>query len=226
MVGFNQENQECQGWTKYDIQVMCTNATAEQHVLDVFEAFVEDPSDLQTTILANWEPSEDTDDVEPCGITITEKAEQRLPSIKTMPAFRPSETSITAPNVAISDGVSIVPANKLEAGKPYTIFVQNFPKGSKVNVKLLSGLKIDGPVVATINSFDDDGTSEISWTPTVEQIKGDGECVCVRVCVCVCMCMWMWMLVYLSFLDGGGSGWVGGYICVVFFFIFYIYMCV
>ena len=61
---------------------------------------------------------------------------------------------------------------KLEAGKPYTIFVQNFPKGIAVNVKMLGAGKLDGPVVGSIASFDDDGTSEIAWTPTQGLAKG------------------------------------------------------
>ena len=164
-------NPDCQGWTKYDIQITSTDPATEQHILDVFEEFFADPSDLSDTIVANWEPTDDTDDAEPCGVAIIEKAEQRMPSIKTMPSFKPSENGgLMGPNVAVSDGESIVPATKLEAGKPYTIFVQNFPKGIAVNVKMLGAGELDGPVVGSIASFDDDGTSEIAWTPTQEQM--------------------------------------------------------
>jgi len=153
-------NPDCQGWTKYDIQVTSIQPEAEQILLDVFEEFYNDPTDLGETIMGNWDKAED---MQPCGVTVTEKGEQRFPSFKSMPAYKPSLISALAPDVTVADDVSIVPIKTLEPGATYKIYVQNFPAGTKLNIKLLNGLKKDGPVIATIDSFDDDGISEVEW---------------------------------------------------------------
>ena len=155
-------NPDCQGWTKYDIQVAATDPKVEQHVLDVFEDFFADAADLEDTILSNWDQNFE-EELVPCGITITEKGEQRFPSIKTMPAYKPSETFNIAPNLVLADDTSIEPVRSIVPGETYKIYVQNFPAGSKVDVKLLEGSKVDGPVVASIAKFDDDGTAELAW---------------------------------------------------------------
>ena len=159
---------DCQGWTKYDIQVTSTQPAAEQILLDVFEEFYNDPSDLAETIMGNWDEAED---MQPCGVTVTEKGEQRFPSFKTMPAYTPSLTSILAPDVTLADDVSIEPVRNVLPGATYKIWVQNFPRGSKVEIKLLNGLRRDGPVVATIDSFADDGLSEVAWTAPGEGLE-------------------------------------------------------
>ena len=154
-------NPDCQGWTKFDVQVTASESEAEQHLLDVFEKFYEDPTDLRLTLIENWDPSED---IQPCGAVMTEKGEHRFPSIETMPAFRPSLTGSLGPDVTIADGVSITPPRTLVPGETYKVYVQNFPAGTKIILKLLAGLEQDGPVVDTIESFDDDGISELAWT--------------------------------------------------------------
>ncbi len=164
-------NQECQGWTKYDIRIVASDPEVEQHILDVMEAFVEDSTDLQTTILENSDPSAD---LQPCGITIMEKGETRVPSLQKMPAFTPSRRFTLGPDVVIADGVSIEPVKFLTPGETYTVFVQNFPKGSKIDLKLMAGLATTGPIVASIASFDDDGLSEVRWT-VPKDIPTDGK---------------------------------------------------
>jgi len=154
-------NQDCQGWTKYDIRLVASDPEVEQHILDLMDGFVEDPSDLESTILENADPSTD---LQPCGITIKEKGEHRVPSMEKMPAFKPSTTITLGPDVWIADGVSIEPVKFLSAGETYVVYVQNFPRGSKIDLKLMEGLKLSGPIVASIESFDDDGISEVRWT--------------------------------------------------------------
>ena len=166
-----QWNQECQGWTKYDIRILASDPEVEQHILDVMESFVADPSDLQTTILENADPSAD---LQPCAIAITEKGETRIPSIRKMPAFKPSQRFTIGPDVVIGDGVSIEPVKFLAPGETYTVFVQNFPKGSQIDLKLMDGVASAGPVVASIASFDDDGLSELRWTVPADTPK-DGK---------------------------------------------------
>lgn len=175
-------NQECQGWTKYDIRLVASDPEVEQHILDVMESFVEDPTDLQTTILENADPDAD---LQPCAITITEKGETRIPSLQKMPAFKPSDRFTLGPDVVIADGVSIEPVRFLSPGETYTVFVQNFPKGSKIDLKLMDGLASAGPAVASIASFDDDGVSEVRWT-VPEDIPKDGK----RIVACtMCSCL-------------------------------------
>ena len=164
----------CQGWTKYDIRLVARDPEVEQHILDVMESFVEDSTDLEATILENADPSTD---LQPCGITITEKGEQRVPSMKNMPAFKPSQKFTIGPDVVISDDVSIEPVKFLIPGETYTVFVQNFPRGSTIDLKLMDGLKA-GPVVATIASFDDDGVSEVRWTVPRDVITDGKKSVC------------------------------------------------
>ena len=156
-------DQACSIGTKYDVRVMATEPAVEQHLLDVFEEMNADPSDLQQTLIDNWD-LEGVAAVEPCAAAVVEKGETRIPSIKKMPAFKPSEKLVMGPNVVVADDKSIVPLTKLVPGETYKVYVQNFPYGSEVSVKLLSGFSLDGPTVATIKSFDDDGTHEVDWT--------------------------------------------------------------
>jgi hypothetical protein len=86
------------------------------------------------------------------------------PAFKAMPSFKPSKKFVLGPDMVIADGVSIEPVKFLTVGETYTVFVQNFPKGSKIDLKLMSGVANDGPIVTTIASFDDDGVSEVRWT--------------------------------------------------------------
>jgi hypothetical protein len=169
-------NADCQIGTKYDIRVMATEPAVEQHLLEVFEEMNTDPSDLQETLFQNWN-LDGTAAVEPCAAAVVEKGETRFPSIKKMPAFKPASGMLQmGPNVVVADGKSIVPVSKLVPGETYKVYVQNFPQGSEVNVKLLNGFKLDGPTVATIKSFDDDGTSEVAWTvPEGIDVSGESD---------------------------------------------------
>lgn len=160
-------NPDCQGWTKYDIQVTSNQPEAEQHLLDVFMEFYNDPTDLGETIMSNWDERED---MQPCGVTVAEKGEQRFPSLKSCPAYTPSLTSVLAPSMTLADDVSIEPIRQVMPNTTYKIFIQNFPEGSKVEIKLLNGLEKDGPVIATINSFDDNGLSKVAWTVPKEDV--------------------------------------------------------
>jgi hypothetical protein len=56
------------------------------------------------------------------------------------------------------------------AGETYTLFLQNFPVGSKVEVHLFQGVeKAATLLVDTIQSFDDDGLTELQWTVPKDQ---------------------------------------------------------
>lgn len=61
-------DQACSIATKYDVRVMATDPAVEQHLLDVFEEMNADPSDLQQTLIDNWDP-EGVAAVEPCAAT-------------------------------------------------------------------------------------------------------------------------------------------------------------
>lgn len=159
-----QWNPDCQGWTKFDIRLVASDPEVEQHILDVMEGFLADPSDLQSTILENADPSTD---LQPCGITIAEKGETRIPSLEKMPAFKPSQKSTLGPDVVIADGVSIEPVKFLAPGETYTVYLQNFPQGSKVDLRLTTlkrGKLEDEGIVASVDSFNDKGLTELPWT--------------------------------------------------------------
>lgn len=170
-------NPECQGFTKYDIRLLAADPDVEQHILDVMDGFAQDPADLEATILENADRDAE---LQPCGIRITEKDETRVPSMKNMPAFKPIQKWALGPDVAIADGVSIEPVKFLYPGETYTVYVQNFPKGLQVDLKLMNGLGTAGPVVASIASFKDDGLTEVRWTVPTD-IPTDGkEVVCLH----------------------------------------------
>lgn len=169
-------DQACSMGTKYDVCVVATDPAVEQHLLDVFEEMNADPSDLQQTLINNWDP-EGVAAVEPCTAAVVEKGETRFPSIKKMPAFKPSEKLVMGPNVVVADDNSIVPLTKLVPGETYKVYAQNFPCGSEVTLKLLSGFSLDGPTVETIKSFDGDGTHELDWTvPADTDVSGASVC--------------------------------------------------
>lgn len=157
-----QWNPGCQGWTKYDVQFSTQDRSMRAKLAAVMDAMVADPTEISQNIVQN---ADKTTDLQPCSVTVDKKADTRFPSISHMPAFQPSTRSKIGPDIVVSDGVSIVPADEVVPGKTYQIFVQNFPKGSKVLVQLVTGAKSTGPVIGTIDEFDDNGTSEvITWT--------------------------------------------------------------
>jgi hypothetical protein len=155
-------NPDCQGYTAYDLQFTTQNAAVRAKLAAVMDAVAEDPTELSQNIVQN---ADTTTELQPCSVTVAKKADQRFPSISNMPAFQPSTRAKVGPDVVVSDGSSIVPTDEVIPGQTYQIFVQNFPRGSKVNIQLVSGRKDSGPIIAVIDNFNDDGTSEvITWT--------------------------------------------------------------
>jgi hypothetical protein len=157
-----QWNPDCQGWTVYALQFSTQDAGLKAKLAAIMDAVVADPTEMSQNIVQN---ADKTVELQPCSVRATKKTDTRFPSIHHMPAFQPSSRSKVGPDVVVSDGSSIVPTGEIIPGQTYQIFVQNFPRGSKVNIHLVSGRKDTGPIIATIDSFKDDGTSEVvTWT--------------------------------------------------------------
>ena len=155
-------NPDCQGWTKYEVQLSSQDAAVRARLAKVMDEVAADPTDMSTNIVQNYKDT--ATDLQPCSVSVSKKTDTRFPSIKRMPAFQPSARAKVGPDVVVSDGKSIVPADQLVAGETYQIFVQNFPRGSKINLQLVSGRRQSGPIIATIDDFNDDGASEmVSW---------------------------------------------------------------
>jgi len=157
-------NPECQGWTKYGIQFTTRDNDMYIDLQKMFDAVVESPGDMGITMVDNYDR---TLDVQPCTVSMTKKSNTKYPSIKKMPAFFPSRRGNLGPDVVVADAGSIVAADKIEAGKTYQIFAQNFPKGSNVQLNLMSA---DGdPLqVASIPNFDDSEVNSVEWTAPLD----------------------------------------------------------
>jgi len=157
-----QWNPGCQGYTTYDVHFSTQNAAVRGKIAAVMDEVAADPTELSQNIVQN---ANTTAELQPCSVKVNKKADQRYPSINNMPAFKPSSRSKVGPDVVVSDGTSIIPTDEVTPGQTYQIYVQNFPRGSKVNIQLVSGRKDSGPIIAVIDSFNDDGTSEVvTWT--------------------------------------------------------------
>lgn len=155
-------NPDCQGHTKYQLQFSTQFPDLKTEIAKIMDGICEDPAEMSQNIVQN---ADKTAELQPCSISMAKKASIRFPSIEHMPPFQPSSRAKIGPDVVVSDGKSIVPADEVSPGKTYQIWVQNFPKASKVNIQLLMGTQTSGPVIATIENFSDDGVSDvITWT--------------------------------------------------------------
>lgn len=155
-------NPGCQGHTKYGLQFSTQFPSLKTEIAKIMDGVVADPTEMSQNIVQN---ADKTKELQPCTIKVEKKADMRFPSIGNMPAFQPSSRSKVGPDVVVSDGRSIVPADEVVPGQTYQIWVQNFPRGSKVNIQLVTGRKDSGPIIATIENFSDDGVSDvITWT--------------------------------------------------------------
>lgn len=157
-------NPECQGWTRYNIQFTTRDDSMYVDLQKMFDAVVDSPGDMGITMVDNYDR---TVDVQPCSVTMTKKSNVKYPSIKKMPAFFPSKRGNLGPDVVVADAGSIVAADKIEAGKTYNIFAQNFPRGTTVQLHLMSA---DGdPVqVASIPNFNDNEVNSVEWTAPLD----------------------------------------------------------
>jgi hypothetical protein len=167
-------NAECEGWTKFNIYITATEPTVEEPLIQEWNAILKDPSDLQTTLLENSDPAAK---VKPCSITLKRMGAAKYPSLQNMKGFKPMTTSglsLVGPSLTVASEKAIVPVTQLVEGETYKLYVQNFMKGSKININLVQGLSGMGPVVATIASFNDDATGmeELSWTAPEGIAKG------------------------------------------------------
>jgi len=157
-------NPECQGWTKYNIQFTTRENSMYVDLQKMFDAVVASPGDMGITMVDNYDR---TLDVQPCEVSMIKKSNIKYPSFKKMPAFFPSKRGNLGPDVVVADVGSIVAADKIEAGKTYHIFAQNFPKGSNVQLSLMSA-DADPVQVASIPNFDDNDVNSVEWTAPLD----------------------------------------------------------
>ena len=158
-------NPECQGWTKYNIQFTTRDKEMYADLQKLWDTIAASPGDFSITLQDNWDP---TTDVQPCAPSdLEKKSSNQYPSINNMPAFFPSKRSSIGPDVVVSDGQSIVQAESIEPGKTYKIYAQNFPKGSTVQLQLMSA-DGDPEPIGQITNFDDDAVNAMEWTAPLD----------------------------------------------------------
>jgi hypothetical protein len=157
-------NPDCQGWSKYDLQFTTRESDMNTNLQKMFDAVVESPGDMSITIIDNWDPKED---IQPCKVALVKKNSIKYPSINNMPAFFPSRRGNLGPDVVVADGDSIVATESIEPGKTYKIYAQNFPRGTTVQLNLMSA---DGePMeVASIPNFNDADVNAVEWTAPLD----------------------------------------------------------
>ena len=160
-------NGECEGWTKFNIYITASDPAVEKALTEEWEAIVKDPTDFQTTLLQN---SDATAKIKPCSMLLKRVATAKYPSLQNMKGFKPLNNgmSLIGPSLTVASEAAIVPVTELVEGQTYKLYVQNFMKGSQINVFLIKGLERTGPVVATIADFDDSkGLVESEWTAPI-----------------------------------------------------------
>jgi len=165
-------NPECQGWTKFNVYMTANEKAVGDSLAERWRAIVSDPSDFEATLLQNADAAAP---VKPCSITVKTVGTATYPSIKNMKGFKPLTSSLApvGPSVTVASDAAIAPVAEVAEGTAYKVYVQNFMKGAKLSLQLVKGLDRSGPVVATIESFEDDGgeprtgagLTELSWTP-------------------------------------------------------------
>jgi len=158
---------DCEGWTKFNIYITASDPAVEKALTEEWEAIVDDPSDFQTTLLQN---SDATAKIKPCTMLLKRVATAKYPSLQNMKGFKPLNNgmSLIGPSLTVASEAAIVPVTELVEGQTYKLYVQNFMKGSQINVYLIKGLERTGPVVATIADFDDSkGMVESEWTAPI-----------------------------------------------------------
>jgi len=170
-------NADCEGWTKFNIYITASDPAVEKALTQEWEAIVNDPSDFQTTLLQNSDASAK---IKPCSMLIRRVATAKYPSLQNMKGFKPLNNgmSLIGPSLTVASEAAIVPVTELVEGQTYKLYVQNFMKGSQINVFLIKGLERTGPVVATIADFDDSkGMVESEWMAPVglEEASSGGK---------------------------------------------------
>jgi hypothetical protein len=165
-------NPECEGWSKYNIYLTANDAAVDEYLARQWQALVADPSDLESTLLQNTDAAAT---VKPCSATLKRIGAAKYPSIKNMKGFKPLTSSLApvGPSVTVASESAIAPVAEVVEGSEYKVYVQNFMKGAKLSLQLVKGLDRAGPVVASIESFEDDAAAagtgasltELKWTP-------------------------------------------------------------
>ena len=153
-------NPNCEGWTKYNLQFTTRDEGMFEDLQTMWNDVVQRPGYLSATIVENYNR---TTDVKPCEVSVMQKSTQKYPAINNMPAFFPSKLANLAPDVVVSDGEDIVAADKIEPGKTYNIYAQNFPRGSTVQMNLMAPGQEPVPLGA-ISNFDDSQAQSVEWT--------------------------------------------------------------
>lgn len=171
----------CQGWSKYNIYVTSNDEETGAILTQMWEDIIEDPTPLSDDLVTNYVASasdSSSSHIQPCSVTFTQKTITKFPALERMPAYQPSDTlGSFGPDIVVSSDTSIVPVSKLVVGQEYKMFVQNFPENSQVDISLINKKTKafeGGQLVAVIDSFEDDGTTQITWTVR-EDMLVDGE---------------------------------------------------
>jgi hypothetical protein len=164
-------NPECQGWTKYNVYMTANDKVVGDSLAERWRAIVSDPADFEATLLQNADAAAP---IKPCSITVKTIGAATYPSLKNMKGFKPLTSGLApvGPSVTVASDAAIAPVAEVAEGQAYKVYVQNFMKGAKLSLQLVKGLDRSGPVVASIESFEDGGEpgtgagmTELLWTP-------------------------------------------------------------
>lgn len=167
---------ECQGWSKFNVYVTTTYADAAAAVKEIWAEIVADPTTFSDAVVSNAAAAGADAELLPCFVTVERKAATTFPSLNKWPSFKPSRELGLAPSLTIGSATAIVPVESLVAGRQYTLFLQNFPQNSQIDIVLkdgtgaasvfdAAGVGSQQVLVAAIDAFDDeDGIEEVAWT--------------------------------------------------------------
>jgi hypothetical protein len=177
-------DQACMSGTKYNVY-LTTHDNDQVPILNaVWDNIAGDPSDflaflqeVQKTDPAGLAPAGVV-----CGLTIKRVQTASYPSAERMPAFKPQGLSLMGPSVFVGDSTSIAPITEVVKGEEYSMFVQNFPATSPVEVRLIH-VSVCGVCVCVGG-----------WV-------GVGDGGREGVCLCVCMLFFLPSLVSLCLLS-------------------------
>lgn len=152
----------CTDGFRFHVYVTTVDGSLQQPLQEAWRAARRDPEPLRAALARAG--------ADLCGLTVTRKAAIVYPPIERMPPFQPRGLALVGPAVVVGSGAAIAPVDHVVRGRPYTLFLQNFPAGSPVEVRLVGasgvgadGSGLEGVPLTTLASFDDDGETELAW---------------------------------------------------------------
>ena len=165
----------CLDGFRFNVYVTTVDAALQQPLQEAWAAVVRDPQALLAALQEEVAAGGGAATELPCGLVATRKAGVAYPPVERMEPFQPKGLGLVGPSIVVGSDTAIAPIDHVVQGQTYTLYLQNYPAKSGVEVRLVDGADATtsgGVLLTTIASFEDDGLTELAWTVPAGQPEG------------------------------------------------------